>query len=35
MNACMMPTADKIKSLRREHGLTQEDLAAKAGYRLR
>lgn len=31
MNAYMTATADKIKSLRRDHGLTQEDLAAKAG----
>lgn len=31
MNCSMISVADKIKSLRQTHGLTQEDLAAKAG----
>jgi transcriptional regulator with XRE-family HTH domain len=28
-----MTVAERIKQLRKEHGLTQEDLAAKAGLR--
>jgi transcriptional regulator with XRE-family HTH domain len=31
MNLFKMPTADTIKTLRRDHGMTQEDLAAKSG----
>jgi transcriptional regulator with XRE-family HTH domain len=31
MNLCKMPSANTIKTLRRNHGMTQEDLAGKSG----